>query len=145
MWRRSYIRQSGGATRLTGSPDVKALGGQAGFGLSRSGQPRGQTTRRAVAKANGLTAEIGFRTKLIQADYWSAKSFLLLLDGHCRCGRNGDRHASGSRRRLKTAILESRAAKARKVWRPDRRILKCQEPTYNQHCWEMAEGFQTGG
>ena len=54
-------------------------------------------------------------------------------------------HASGSRRMLKTAILDSRAAKARKDWRADRRILKCQEPTYNQHCWEMAEGFQTGG
>src|SRR5262249_56536934 len=34
-----------------------------------SGQHRGQTSRRAVAKANGLTAEISFRTKLIQAGY----------------------------------------------------------------------------
>src|SRR5215831_11057972 len=69
MWRRSYIRQSGGATRLTGSPEVKALGGQTGTELSWSGQHRGQTSRRAVAKANGLTAEISFRTKLIQAGY----------------------------------------------------------------------------
>src|SRR5712692_5906686 len=145
MWRRSYTRQFGGVTRRAGSPDVQALGGQTGIELSRSGQHRGQTTRRAVAKANGLTAEISFRTKLIQADYWSAKSFLLLLDGQCRCGRNGDVHAPGSRRTLKTAILESRAAKARKVWRPDRRILECQEPAYNQLCWEVAEGFQTGG
>src|SRR5262249_933136 len=35
--------------------------------LSWSGQHRGQTSRRAVAKANGLTAEISVRTKLIQA------------------------------------------------------------------------------
>src|SRR5712692_6211629 len=96
MWRRSYTRQFGGVTRRAGSPDVQALGGQTGVELSRSGQPRGQTTRRAVAKANGLTAEISFRMKLIQAGYWSAKSFLLLLDGQCRCGRNGDVHAPGS-------------------------------------------------
>ena len=54
-------------------------------------------------------------------------------------------HAPGSRRMLKTAILESRAAKARKVWRLDRKILECREPAYNQRCWEVAEGFQTGG
>jgi hypothetical protein len=145
MWRRSDIRQFGGVTRRAGSPEVQALGGQAGIELSRSGQPRGRTTRRAVAKANGLTVERSFRMKLIQAGYRSAKSFLLLLDGQCRCGRNGDMHALGSRRLLKTAILESRAAKARKVWRPDRTILECQEPAYNQLCWEVAEGLQTGG
>jgi hypothetical protein len=83
--------------------------------------------------------------KLIQADHWSAKSFLLLLDGQCRCGRNGDMHAPGSRRMLTTAILESRAVKARMVWKPDRKILECQEPAYNQLCWEVAEGFQIGG
>src|SRR5262249_59693373 len=75
MWRRSYIRQSNGATCWAGSPDVKALGGQAGFGLSRSGQPRGQTTRRAVAKANRLTAERSFRMKLIQAGHLECQEF----------------------------------------------------------------------
>ena len=34
----------------------------------RSGQHRGQATRRAVAKANGLIAEMGPRMKLIQAE-----------------------------------------------------------------------------
>ena len=145
MWRRSDIRQFGRVTRWTGSPEVQALGGQTGIELSRSGQHRGHTTRRAVTKVNGLTAAISFRTKLLQADYRSAKSFLLLLDGQRRCGRNGDTHAPGSRRMLKTAILESQAAKARKVWRPDRKILECQEPAYNQLCWEVAEGVQTGG
>src|SRR5215471_5354794 len=145
MWRRSDIRQSGGATRWAGSPEVQAPGGQTGIELSRSGQHRGRTTRRAVAKANGRTAEISFRMKLIQAEYWSAKSFLLLLDGQCRCGSNGEMHAPGSRRMLKTAILDSRAAKARKAWKPDRMILECQVPAYNQRCWEVAEGFQTGG
>src|SRR5208282_1701533 len=51
-----------------GSPDVKALDGQVGAEPLRSGQHRGQATRRAVAKANGLNAEIGTRTKLIQAE-----------------------------------------------------------------------------
>src|SRR3954447_10182406 len=52
----------------TGSPDVKAPGGQVDSEPLRSGQHRGQATRRAVAKANGLTAEMGPRTKLIQAE-----------------------------------------------------------------------------
>ena len=48
-----------------GSPEVKALDGQVGTEPLRSGQHRGQATRRAVAKANGSNAEIGYRTKLI--------------------------------------------------------------------------------
>jgi hypothetical protein len=52
-----------------GSPEVKALDGQVGTEPLRSGQHRGQATRRAVAKANGSNAEIGYRTKLIQAEY----------------------------------------------------------------------------
>jgi hypothetical protein len=43
-----------------GSPEVKALDGQVGTEPLRSGQHRGQATRRAVTKANGLNAEIGF-------------------------------------------------------------------------------------
>ena len=42
-----------------------------------SGQHRGQAIRRAVAKANGLNAEMGPRTKLIQAEYWRCQEFLL--------------------------------------------------------------------
>ena len=42
----------------------------------RSGQHRGQATRRAVAKANGLIAEMGPRTKLIQAEYRRCQEFL---------------------------------------------------------------------
>ena len=42
-----------------GSPEVKAPGGQVDTEPPRSGQHRGQATRRAVAKANGLNAEIG--------------------------------------------------------------------------------------
>ena len=41
-----------------GSPDVQALDGPMGTEPSRSGQLRGRATRRAVAKANGLTVEI---------------------------------------------------------------------------------------
>src|SRR5208337_4515601 len=53
-----------------GSPDVQAPGGQVGLEPPWSGQHRGQAIRRAVAKANGLNAEMGPRTKLIQAEYW---------------------------------------------------------------------------
>jgi hypothetical protein len=53
----------------TGSPDVKAPGGQVDSEPLRSGQHRGQATRRAAAKANGRTAEMGPRTKLIQAEH----------------------------------------------------------------------------
>jgi hypothetical protein len=58
-----------------GSPEVKALDGQVGSEPLRSGQHRGRATRRAVAKANGLNAEIGYRTKLIQAEYWRCQEF----------------------------------------------------------------------
>jgi len=59
-----------------GSPDVKAPGGQVDAEPLRSGQHRGQATRRAVAKANGLIAEMGSRTKLIQAEYRRCQEFL---------------------------------------------------------------------
>src|SRR3954453_13657199 len=52
----------------TGSPDVKAPGGQVDSEPLRSGQHRGQATRRAVAKAKGRIAEMGPRMKLIQAE-----------------------------------------------------------------------------
>ena len=59
----------------TGSPEVKALDGQVGTEPLWSGQHRGQATRRAVTKVNGLNAEIGCRTKLIQAEYWRCQEF----------------------------------------------------------------------
>ena len=59
-----------------GSPDVQAPGGQVGLEPPWSGQHRGQAIRRAVAKANGLNAEMGPRTKLIQAEYWRCQEFL---------------------------------------------------------------------
>ena len=52
-----------------GSPDVKAPGGPVDFEPPRSGQHRGRATGRAVARANGLTAEMGPRTKLIHAEH----------------------------------------------------------------------------
>ena len=58
-----------------GSPEVKALDGQVGTEPLRSGQHRGRATRRAVARVNGLNAEICYRTKLIQAEYWRCQEF----------------------------------------------------------------------
>src|SRR5262249_25804748 len=59
-----------------GSPDVEALDGRVDSEPSRSGQHRGQATRRAVAKANGLIAEMGPRTQLIQAEHRRCQDFL---------------------------------------------------------------------
>ena len=112
-----------------GSPDVKALDGQVGSEPPRSGQHRGQATRRAVTKANGLNAEIGSPHEADSSGViGDAKSFFPLFDGQCRCGRMGQCPCRISRRSLKAAILESQAAKARKVWSPDRMILECQRP-----------------
>ena len=59
-----------------GSPDVKAPGGPVDFEPPRSGQHRGRATGRAVARANGLTAEMGPRTKLIHAEHRRCQEFL---------------------------------------------------------------------
>ena len=112
-----------------GSPEVKAPGGQVGSEPLRSGQHRGQATRRAAAKANGLIAEIGSPHEAdLGGAIGDAKIFFSLIDGQRRCGRMGQCPHRISRRKLKAAILESQAAKARKVWKPDRRILECQRP-----------------
>ena len=95
--------------------------------MSPTDQPRRLTTRRAVARANGLIAENLPSGKLV-AGYWSAKGFLPLPDGQCCCGRNWEVHAAGSRRKLKAAILDSSAVKARKVCCSGRMILECQGP-----------------
>jgi hypothetical protein len=55
---------------------------------------------RAVAKANGRIAEVEPRTKLIQAEYWSAKTLFPVVNGQRRCGRHGEMHAPDSRRKL---------------------------------------------
>ena len=80
-WRRSpcgavVISGSRRGDSWAGSPDVQAPDGQVGLEPPRSGQHRGQAIRRAVAKANGLNAEMGPRTKLIQAEYWRCQEFL---------------------------------------------------------------------
>ena len=123
VWRRSYIRQPTGATLTAESPEVN----DSGEGASPTDQPRRLTTRRAVARANGLIAEIPPSVKLV-AGFWSAKGFPLLPDGQCWCGRNWEVHAAGSRRKLKAAILDSSTVKARKVCCSGRMILECQGP-----------------
>ena len=61
----------------------------------RSGQHRGQATRRAAAKANGLIAEIGSPHEADSSGaIGDAKSFFPLLDGQCRRGRMGQMPAS---------------------------------------------------
>ena len=120
VWRRSDIRQACGVTRWPESPEARALGGRGAF--PRSGQPGRRANRMAVAKANGRVVEKAARTKLVQAGYRSAKGWLPLADGQCRCRRT-EMHAPGSRRKLKAAILDSTAAQVRKVRRKDRMSL----------------------
>ena len=100
---------------MAGSPEVKALGGQVDAEPPRSDHPRGQTTRRAVARANGLVAETGSRVKMICGVIGDAKGFFPLPDGQGQHGRTGESTCWVSRRKLKAAILESSAVKARKV------------------------------
>ena len=78
VWRRSYIRQPTGATLTVESPEVN----DSGEGVSPTDQPRRLTTRRAVARANGLIVEIPPSVELV-AGSRSAKGFPLLPDGQC--------------------------------------------------------------
>ena len=55
---------------MTWKPGSKSLGRPRGVRSRRSGQPGGRATRRAVAKANGSSAEIVYRMKLIEAEFW---------------------------------------------------------------------------
>ena len=57
VWRRSHIRQPTGATLTAESPDVNVLK----RGRECPDQPRRLAIRRAVARANGLIAEITFQ------------------------------------------------------------------------------------
>jgi hypothetical protein len=90
-----------------GSPDVKALGGRVGSEPLRSDQHRGRATRRAVAKANGISAEIANRLEADGRTIGDAKVFPPQVDGQCRYGRTGRCPYRVSRRTLKAAILES--------------------------------------
>ena len=87
----------------------------------RSGQPGGRATRRAVAKANGASAESVCRMKLMEAEVRRCQgchSYPMASAGTEATERGTDR-APGV---LKAAILDSAAVKARKVRRTDRRI-----------------------
>ena len=124
VWRRSHIRQPTGATLAAESPDVNVLR----RGRKTPDQPRRLAIRRAVARANGRTAETPLQREVGRWLLRSAKGLLPLPDGQSRCGRDWEVHAAGSRRKLKAAILNSAAEKARKVCCSGRMILECQGP-----------------
>ena len=72
VWRRSHIRQLTGATLTAESPDVNVLK----RGRETPDQPRRQAIRRAVARANGLIAEIPPSVELV-AGYSECQAFPL--------------------------------------------------------------------
>ena len=70
VWRRSHIRQLTGATLTAESPDVNVLK----RGRETPDQPGRQAIRRAVARANGLIAEIPPSVELV-AGYSECQAF----------------------------------------------------------------------
>ena len=72
--------------------------------------------------------------KLICGTVGEAKWFPPFHDGQCRDGSTGVSTSRISRRKLKAAILESTAVKARKVWWPGR---NAKDRPYNRHCREV--------
>jgi len=81
--------------------------------------------------------------KLICGNVGEAKWFPPFHDGQCRYGRIGVSAYRISRRKLKAAILESTAVKARKVWWPGRKLPKTGSITGIAGKWDG--GDQTGG
>ena len=123
VWRRSHIRQPIGATLTVESPDVNVLKG----GRETPDQPRRLAIRRAVARANGLIAETPPSVELV-AGYSECQAFPSPTRWPVLVRKDWEVHASGSRRKLKAAILNSSAEKARKVCCSGRMILECQGP-----------------
>ena len=113
VWRRSDIRQAHGVTRRPERPEVKALEGREDAEPLRSGQLGGRTNRRAAAKANGSDAEIGSRTKLIQADISEMPRVSFLYSMASADAEELRSTHRVSRRKLKAAILDSTAVKVR--------------------------------
>ena len=96
---------------------LDTLGGRAGIELPWSDQYWGRTTRRAVAKANGRTIENQVLPKAELAGVWEMPRVSILYSmASADVEVMGIRTRRISRRKLKAAILDSRAAKARKVW-----------------------------
>ena len=102
-------------TKRPESPDAKAPEGREDIEPLRFGQLGGQANRRAVVKTNGRDVEITSRTKLIEAELLELPRvcpFYPMASAGVEELRSTHR---GSRRKLKAAILESTAAKVRKV------------------------------
>ena len=121
-----------------GSPDVQAPGGQVGLEPPRSGQHRGQAIRRAVAKANGLNAEMGPRTKLIQAEYWRCQEFLLSIRWPVPMRKDGAVPVSDLPAEVEGGNPGEPSSK--KLGRSGIQTggsLNVKDRAYNRLCWEM--------
>ena len=133
-------------TRRPESPEVKALEGREDAEPLRSGQLGGQANRRAAAKANGSDAEIGSRTKLIQADISEMPRVSFLYSMASADAEELRSTHRVSRRRLKVAILDSTAVKVRKVRRADRMTLRMSRTgSITGDAGKWAGAFLTGG
>ena len=96
-----------------------------------SGQPRGRTTRRAVAKANGSSDEKVIPHEADLRGNWSCQGFSTYP--MARAGAEELRCTHRGSRVLKAAILDSTAGKVRKVRRTDRiDPLNVKDRAYNR-------------
>ena len=119
--RRSDVRQVPGTTRRPESPEVEAFGATpARVGAIRSARVR--ATRRAVARANGSSAEDRFRMKLTEAESRRCKgSHIYLMTSAGAKATERCMHRIPSI--LKAAIRERVGEKVCKVRRTNRMIL----------------------
>src|SRR5882724_13416144 len=99
---------------------------EAGCASARSEQPRRRATRRAGARATEQAVDMGSPRGADCGSIGDAKGGFPLPDGQRWYGSMGV-HVPDSRRKLQAAILDRTVAEVRKVWRPGRRILECQD------------------
>ena len=105
--------------------------------LSKPGQPGGQATRRAVAKANRLSDEKAIPHEADLRGNWSCQGSRLYP--MARASAEELRRTHRAPGVLKAAILDSTAGKVRKVKRTDRNDpLNVKDRAYNRQNREMA-------
>jgi hypothetical protein len=126
VWRRSDIRQSPEVTQAAGSPDVKARGRLSVNSVGSTQRASNQEGRSESERMNPRKLYHRRRQGFPPSTQWPMPA-----------RKNGGVHVPGLPGGLKAAILESLTMKARKVCSPGRRILECQDRSYNQLCWEM--------
>ena len=110
-----------------------------------SGQHRGQAIRRAVAKANGLNAEMGPRTKLIQAEYWRCQEFLLSTRWPVPMRKDGAVPVSDLPAEVEGGNPGEPSSRSSEGLESDRRSLNVKDLPITGSAGKWTGGNQTGG